>query len=161
MSPEESSERARNVAFNVLDNNDIALLSTADADGRPHATWMATTAVTEKRQIITLTSPDSRKAVNIRSNPHVEWQFFDEEKSNLVYLAGTAEIVFSPDEIRDYWNIMKHKEQAFFLDYFNSGMGFAIVCTQVESVRYVRPRENESCEIAVDLFWKPGALAEP
>lgn len=159
MTPEEASERARHIALSVVENNDIALLSTADTEGRAHATWMATIAVTDERQIITLTSPDSRKAANIESNPNVEWQFFDEDKSNLVYLTGTAEIVFAPDEIRKYWNLMKHKEQAFFLDHFNSGMGFAIVRTEVVSVQYVQPRENESCEIDIDLFWKRNALA--
>ncbi len=149
-----AAKLANDIVFCQLNGVGVALLASADEEGKPHATWMATVASTGERQFVTLTSPDSRKVANIRSNPKVEWLFSSPDRFTMVYTEGTAQIILSPEEIRFYWNLMKKKDQAFFLDSYNSGMGFAIVRTEVESVSLVLPRENKKYEIDLEEFWK-------
>lgn len=144
---------ANEIVFCQLNGVGIALLTSADEEGKPHATWMATVAPTGKRQFVTLTSPDSRKVANIRSNPKVEWLFSSPDRFTMVYTEGSAQIILSPEEIRFYWNLMKQKDQAFFLDSYNSGMGFAIVRTEVDAVSLVLPRDNRKFSIDLDEFW--------
>lgn len=48
---------------------------------------------------------------------------------------------------------MKRKDQAFFLDSYNSGLGFEIVRTDVEAVRLVLPKENVKYEVDLEEFW--------
>lgn len=145
---------AHRIVFGQLDGEGTGLLVSADGEGRPHATWMATVAATEERQFVTLTSPDSRKVANIRANDKVEWLFSTPDKMQMVYANGTARIILSPEEIRHYWNLMKQKERAFFLDSYNSGMGFAIIRTDVEQVSLVFPEQNRKVEIEPEDFWK-------
>ncbi|MEX2580668.1 MAG: pyridoxamine 5'-phosphate oxidase family protein [Verrucomicrobiales bacterium] len=154
MNEQEIIDRARTVVFDSMGSGGLGLLSTADDSGFPHATWMATMAPAEERQLVTLTSPDSRKVANIRSNPRVEWLFTGPEKADLVYLSGSAEIVSEMEEVKSYWNLMKEKDLAFFLDHFNTGMGFAIIRTQVESATLVQPQEHQSHELDPSELWK-------
>jgi len=138
----------------MLENGGLGLLTTADAGGAPHATWMATVAATGTGGIVTLTSPDSRKVRNIEENPRTEWLFTRADKERLLYLSGESEIVESRSEIKRYWGLMREKDQAYFLNHFNSGMGFAIVLTQVNLVTMVFPKENRKVVISPGDLWK-------
>ena len=105
-------EEAASLLFGGLSDSGLGLLVTADGSGTPHATWMATIAVTNSCEVVALTSPDSRKVSNIAQNPHTEWMFADDEKSKLVYLDGCSEIVSSPEEMRRYWAVLGDKDRA-------------------------------------------------
>jgi general stress protein 26 len=138
---------AYDVLRNAMEHREAAILTTASAEGVPHATWMATMTSLDFRRLLTLTSPDSRKVVNIRSNPSVEWLFTDRAKEQLVYLKGRASILDDVTLIKEAWKLIPHKERAFFLTSFNSGPGFAIIETQIQSVSYCVPAENRTEDI--------------
>lgn len=49
--------------------------------------------------LFTITSPDSRKVVNVLENPNVEWMFTNPSREEVAYLRGKARIVHDPEEI--------------------------------------------------------------
>ena len=146
-------KRAHAILRTAMEQSEAALLTTASADGIPHATWMATMTALDFRGLLTLTSPDSRKVSNIKSNPRVEWLFTDARKEGLVYLEGTATVLDDIATLKEAWERIPHKERAFFLASFNSKPGFAVIETRIESVTYCVPAENRKVDI------DPGVLA--
>lgn len=135
----------RDVVDSLIEGRGEALFSTASADGKPHATWMATIALPgEGGKLVTITSPSSRKVTNIRENPVVEWLFSDENKRCLVYLECDAEVVEDPGEIKRGWASLPDKDRAYFLNFINSGIGFAVISSRVRSATLVIPRAGQS-----------------
>jgi general stress protein 26 len=135
----------RDVVDSLIEGRGEALLITASASGKPHATWMATIALPDAGgRLITITSPTSRKVTNIRENAEVEWLFSDEPKRCLVYLECDAEVVDDPAEIKHGWASLPDKDRAYFLNYINSGIGFAVIASKVRSATLVIPRAGQS-----------------
>ena len=141
---------ARRLLLRQLGGGSAAILTTVSPEGRPHATWMATLGSSDVREIATITSPDSEKVKNIRANPRVEWLFTAPDRRSVVCVEGSAEIVEDVAEIKRCWAMIGNKEQAFFLRFFNSAMGFAVVKTTVETAVYGVPAENLKVRIPVD-----------
>lgn len=128
----------------------LSLLTTASARGAPHTTWMGTLRSLDRGELLTLTSPDSLKVRNIRENPLVECLVSETNRRELLYLHGRAEVVEDVAELKRSWNRIQGKEQAFFLKYFNTGPGFAIIRTRVESVELVIPEEFRKAPIPLE-----------
>lgn len=141
-------EAAQQVITRALNPGEYGLMTTVSEGGRPHATWMGAFAVDSWREIVTITSPDSKKVENIYANPMVEWLLMTPNNQALVYLEGSAHIVEDPREIKRCWQKIPDKQQAFFLQYFNSGIGFAVIKTWVESICYCVPTENRKATIS-------------
>lgn len=139
----------RDVVDSLIEGRGEALLTTASADGKPHTTWMATIALPDEGgELVTITSPTSRKATNIRENPVVEWLFTDELKRCLVYLEGKAEVVEDPARVKHGWAALPDKDRAYFLNFINSGIGFAVISSKVQTATLVMPRAGQSYTFA-------------
>ena len=132
------------------EGNREAILTTASGEGAPHATWMASWCAQDGHEVITITSPDSLKIANIKSNDSVEWLFSNADKTVLVYLRGTAQIVTEVAEVKRWWNEIQDKTRAFFLERYNSGIGVSVIKTQVREAEYVRPYECYAMVLDVD-----------
>jgi|GEM_PF-2675836 len=146
---QDAKKAIRNVIGPVLDGRGEALLATQGLDGRPHMCWMGTLGFPEKQgwKLVTLTSPDSRKVRNIQQNPLVEWMFSDRAKSSLVYLQGKAVVVEDPASIKAGWAALDDKDKAYFLNFINSGIGFAVVETTIEDATLCIPRAGASLTV--------------
>jgi len=128
-----------------------ALLSTVSSEGRPHATWMFASRSTDPGlEILTITSPDSEKVVNLASKCKVEWLLSSSNRLEQLYLEGDAEFVKDVAEIKRLWNLIGGKEQAYFLKYYNSGMGFSIIRTRVTAVIYSLPEQYRKVPFTLD-----------
>ncbi len=131
----------------------LAMLTTASAEGVPHATWMGTVLSPDPGEILTLTSPDSLKISNLRQNPAVEWLISEINRKELLYLRGKAHVVEEVADLKRCWQRVSGKGQAFFLNYFNTNPGFAIIRTLVESAELVVPEDFRKVTISPgDLF---------
>lgn len=120
----------------------VALLGTVSEEGRPHTTWMfASRSLDPGVEILTITSPDSDKVKNVRACSAVEWLLTSQDRMENLYLEGEAEVVEDVAEIKRLWNMVGGKEGAFFMRYYNSGMGFSIIRTRVTEVVYAVPEE--------------------
>jgi general stress protein 26 len=130
-----------------------AVLTTVRPDGSPHATWMGTLSANGLHELTTITSPDSEKVANIRDNSQVEWMFTNEEKTVVIYFRGKAELLEGVDEIKAAWEAIEDKRRAFFLAHYNSGIGFAVIRTKVNSIEYCNPEDFRKELLPVGL-WK-------
>ncbi|MAS95175.1 MAG: hypothetical protein CMO55_18415 [Verrucomicrobiales bacterium] len=140
--PESPVQAAADVLNSIMTGQREAILSTVSSDGRPHATWMSTMTNDDISKIITLTSPDSHKVENIEFNPEVEWLFTAPNKRELVYLHGTAEIIRDVAKMKKAWQAVPNKQRAFFLNFFTSAPGYAVIETTVRKVVYGMPAHN-------------------
>ena len=134
----------------------LALLTTVGPDGGPHATWMGMARTEEEDTVLTITSPDSDKVRNIRAQPRVEWLITSSDRKELLYLNGKAEVIDDVPEMKRCWKMMPGKEKAFFLRYYNSGIGFSVIRTKVESVVYVVPEECRKTRYSARNFKRNG-----
>jgi len=137
---------------NPVGGENAAILSTRGIDGRPHAAWMGAVASPDHRTLYTLASPDSGKIANIRHDPRVEWMLVDEARETVVYLFGTADILEDVGEMKRIWHMFPDKSRAYFLSFFNSAPGYAVIETRVEQLRVVRPKEGRECTFQPDTL---------
>ena len=135
--------------FVTAESPHLALLTTVRPDGAPHATWMGAARCDDPDTLLTITSPDSDKVVNIRANPKVEWLTGSPDRKELLYLMGEAEVVEDVAEIKRCWQAIPGKGKTFFIRYYNSGIGFAVVKTRVKQAVYVVPEENRKTHFEV------------
>ncbi len=120
----------------------VALFSTVSAEGRPHVTWMFVSRSRDSEpEVLTITSPDSDKIGNVRANPKVEWLLTSQDRMENLYLEGEAEVVEDVAEIKRLWEMIEGKERAFFMRYYASGMGFAIIRTRLSHAVFSVPEE--------------------
>jgi general stress protein 26 len=128
-------------ASQLVANCRHAVITTADANGIPHAAWMNILADSQLNDVITITAPDTQKVANVRANPRVEWMCASDSMETVVYVSGPAEIL-EGDEAKRYWDAMPGKYRAYFWQYINSvdHRDFAVIRTKIEKVVYCRPQ---------------------
>ena len=145
----DETDLAKSILKAQVVGEQVGLLTTADGRGHPHATWMATYAFVDHRDIITLSSPDSRKAHNISENPNVQWLFSSPDYEHLVYFTGKAFLEREPENFKRHWQLLPDKSHAYFLDTYNSPPGFAMIRTEVDKAFLVFPKESRSMDLTV------------
>lgn len=129
----------------------VAMLSTVSPEGRPHATWMFASRSSDSGvEILTITSPDSDKVDNVRAHAAVEWLVTSQDRMENLYLEGEAEVVEDVAEIKRLWELVGGKERAFFMRYYNSGMGFSIIRTRVTEAVYAVPEEYRKVRFPIE-----------
>lgn len=158
--PESPIQATADVLNSIMAGQREAILTTISPEGRPHATWMSTMTNNDISQIITLTSPDSHKVENIEANPEVEWLFTAPNKRELVYLHGTARIVRNVAKMKKAWESVPNKQRAFFLNFFTSAPGYAVIETTVHKVVYGMPAHNFFYEFDPEELAAP-AISRP
>jgi len=130
------SELAR-MAWQLVDECKVGLLTTADKDGWPHATWMNFQNKGYLDEIFTITAPNTLKVANLRANPRTEWMFshpnFNAE--SIVYVTGETHII-EGDAVQPWWDAMPGKSAAFFRRYCESNdfRKFVALVTKVTNV---------------------------
>ncbi len=147
---------AKALVATVQGGKGAAVLTTVSPRGKPHATWMGTVSPHDSFEILTITSPDSEKMKNIEMNPNVEWMFTDAAQETVIYMSGIISVVRGVEEIKAMWDLIPDKKRAFFLPFYNTGIGFALLKTKVESVTYCRPQENLKVELPVEGLTQAG-----
>ncbi len=127
-------------AKHVVAESRLAILTTANAGGQPHATWMSTIVTDSLREVLTVTAPDTLKVRNMRQNPHSQWMFWSPSIETVIYLSGPTDIV-EGEEAEEYWHRIPNKSQAYFRRHSNSDdhREFAVLRTNVMEAVYCRP----------------------
>ncbi len=116
------------------------VLSTVDASGHPHATWMNIVADSSMETVISVTAPTTQKVSNLRDNPYGEWMISSPSLESMVYLSGTTRII-EGDEAKKYWDEIPSKSKAYYRNYCDEDNyeKFSIILTEVEKIVYCRP----------------------
>ncbi|MEM8955518.1 MAG: pyridoxamine 5'-phosphate oxidase family protein [Verrucomicrobiota bacterium] len=147
---QEMREQVESLVQKVVVGEGEAVFTTVDSKGAPHATWMGTLSAEGLKELVTITSPDSDKVANLIENPKVEWMFTDAAKTTIVYLRGEAEVVEDVSDVKRAWEGIEDKGRAYFLDHYNSGMGFAVIRTHVREVELCMPEEFRKERIVLE-----------
>jgi general stress protein 26 len=108
------SELAR-TAFRLIEDCNVGILTTADKDGQPHATWMNFQTRGYLDEIFTITAPTTQKVANLRANPRTEWMFFHPgfHAESIVYVTGETRII-EGGAVAPWWDAMPGKARAYF-----------------------------------------------
>ena len=134
--------KAADFLRNITESEDVGMLVTTNAKGRPHACWMGTVGQKDLSKITTMTASNTRKVQNIYDNPKVEWVFSDSGKETIVYLSGTARVITDTEEIKNQMQDLYDMTKAYFLNYMVGNATFVVIETAVEEIEYTVPSRN-------------------
>ncbi len=135
--------RTRRLLASGSNPQTTAIFTSVDPEGWPHAAWMGSTVSADMRRIYSLTSPDSRKVRNIRDNGRGEWMWVDASRETVLYLRGTTSLIEDAAELKRIWALFPDKSRSYFLSYFNTTPGYAVISTEIEEIECLMPRENQ------------------
>jgi len=124
----------------LVSGSNQALLATADANGKPHSTYMNVLVDSTMEEVVSITTPKTQKIKNLGENPYAEWLFSSASLESVVYLSGPTEIL-SGDEATSYWDAMPGKSKAYYRHYCDTDSPemFSIIRTRVDKIIYCRP----------------------
>ena len=143
MTKREALKCVKLILSRSISDHGEAVIVTTNSNGQPHASWMGTLNSPNISTLITMTSPDSRKVINLLENPKVEWMFTNRSRTQVAYLRGKARIVQDPQEVEEAWKSLKNKTKAYFMQYSTEpGMPFLVIKTNVEEIELVVPKDN-------------------
>jgi general stress protein 26 len=129
------------MARRLLQGNNPGILSTVDESGSPQSRWMATMSFEDFPNLYTLTAANSRKVVQIREHPIVQWMFTDPDFSFVVNLMGRAQLFLRDAEtMKRVWDQIVDKSRAYFMNATIEGAGFVVIHTNVEMVECTIPK---------------------
>lgn len=117
---------------NLIKDIRICMLTTAAADGSLHSRPMATQRTPFDGDLLFLTSSDSTKFQEIRTDQHVNLAFADPQTSRYISVAGRAVVYYDRQKAEELWN-------PFYRAWFPKGLDdpdLAIVKVHVESAQY-------------------------
>ncbi len=133
------NELAR-MAEQVVMKSKNAVISTADAQGHPHAAWMTTQVTPDLAEVISITAPSSQKVAELRRNPQAEWMFASTSLETIVYLSGFTRII-EGEAAKRYWDGMPDKSKAYYRKYCETEdyHKFSVIRTEVSKVVLCKP----------------------
>jgi general stress protein 26 len=128
------------MAWKLVEDCHLALLTTADKNGWPHATWMNFQVKGYLDEIFSITAPTTQKIVNLRENPRAEWMLSNPSLESVVSISGPTRII-EGDEVQEYWDAIPGKAHAYYRQYneTDAPRNFAVVSTKVAKVVLTHP----------------------
>lgn len=128
------------MTWQLVEDSRLALLTTADKTGWPHATWMNFQVKGYLDEIFSITAPTTQKVANLRENPRAEWMLSNPSFESVVSVSGETRII-EGDEAQQYWDAIPGKARAYYRHYSDTDdfRQFVVICTQVAKVILTRP----------------------
>ncbi len=128
------------MAYQLVADCKVGLMTTASAEGQPHATWMNFETKGYLDEIFTITAPITQKVANIRENPRTEWLFSNPSMERVVLVCGNTRVIEGPD-MKPYWDAVPGKSKAYYREYANPQEAdhFVVLCTTVGKIVLNRP----------------------
>ncbi len=81
----------------LLAEHKVALLATADADGKPHARWLSPALLGDRPgALYAVTLPSCAKVAELRSQPCAEWLVQAPDFSEVITLRGRTNVIDNP-----------------------------------------------------------------
>ncbi|MEW6358987.1 MAG: pyridoxamine 5'-phosphate oxidase family protein [Planctomycetota bacterium] len=109
-----TSDEIKETAWKMVQKNkDLFLLSTVDADGRPHTRYMGAMLMAGDFEVLMATHQGSRKVEHIKNNPNAQLVFSSDDYSRVVTLSGTARLGAPLDIKRRMWEAFPGLKQHF------------------------------------------------
>jgi general stress protein 26 len=99
----QSREDAIRKLRSLMEDINICMLTTVDADGRLHSRPMAVQKAEFDGDLWFLTGKSTGKTGEIRRDQHVNVSFADEDDQRYVSISGTATVLDDRDKIKQLW----------------------------------------------------------
>jgi general stress protein 26 len=128
------------MAWQIIEDCRLALLTTADRNGWPHATWMNFQMKGYLEEIFSITAPTTQKIANLRENPRAEWMLSNPSLESVISISGETRII-EGDEVQQYWDAIPGKLHAYYRQYNDSDdfRKFVVISTKIAKVVLTRP----------------------
>jgi len=130
------------LARQFVDARHLGVLTTVDAEGAPHARWMATFTFDAFPRFLTLTAAHSAKVHHISVNPRVDWMFANEDFTIVLNLEGRARIHTDTVTIKRTWRAIEDKSHPYFLATLEGKSGIAVIETVIERIAFTSAEEG-------------------
>jgi general stress protein 26 len=139
------------MAWQIVEDCRLALLSTADKQGWPHATWMNFQVKGYLDEIFTITAPSTQKIANLRENPRAEWMLSNPSLESIVLISGETRVI-EGDEVQPYWDAIPGKAHAYYRRYNDTDdfRKFVVIRTKVAKVVLTHPAAYKKVTIVDD-----------
>jgi len=126
----------------LVEEAQVAILSTVDTDGRPAMRWM-TPAVVKGRpgSLFAVTSPHFRKVKHIESHPDVEWMIQTRDLNRIVNVRGRISPVDNPSLKSEVLEGIGKRLDIFWR--VNRKVEFLVLETVITEVSLFRPLEQK------------------
>lgn len=81
----------------VLDESKTGILTTIDAEGKPHARWMTPVLLDQwPDAVFAVTSPEFPKIAQLNKNPQVEWMIQTRSLDQIINVRGGSTCLTIP-----------------------------------------------------------------
>lgn len=147
-----STKKKLDELYELIDDMDIALMTTRRRDGRLVTRPMATQKRGPLADLWFVTSIDTHKIDELETDPNVCLGYYDDSSKEWVSVSGTARLSQDREKIRELY---EPDWKAYFEDQGGDRDGgpddprLALICVDAESVHYMKSK-----------FSKPRALFE-
>ena len=128
-------------AINLVNRQQVGVMCTVTADGKPAARWMTSVADAGLRTLYTMTAADTRKVAELQAHPAVAWVFTAEGFGDVVTLRGTVKVHMSALAGMQAWDRLSRAVQTYAFGSLRSSEEPHIVTleTTVESLEILSP----------------------
>jgi general stress protein 26 len=122
----------------LVDESQVGILATTDADGRSAMRWM-TLALLRGRpaSLFAVTSPLFRKVAQIEANPEVEWMIQTKDLNRIINLKGRVTAVDNPSLKAEVLEGIGKRLEVFWR--VNEKADFLVLETAIKEATYFRP----------------------
>jgi general stress protein 26 len=143
---------AGRLAWQLVEDCRLAMLTTADKQGWPHATWMNFQVKGYLDEIFSITAPTTQKVANLRENPHAEWMLSNRSMESVLSLSGETRVI-EGEAVQPYWDAIPGKSRSCYRQYNDTDdfRKFVVICTKIGKVVLCHPAMYRKITIADDL----------
>lgn len=147
---------AGRMAWQIVEDCRIAVLTTADKEGWPHTTWMNFQVKGYLDEIFSITAPTTQKVANLRENPRAEWMLSNPSLESVVSLSGETRVI-EGEEVRPFWDAIPGKARAYYRQYNDTDdfRKFVVISTKVGRVTLSHPAAYRKIVVTDGLKARP------
>lgn len=129
----------------IIDAAQVAVLATADSEGRPAMRWMTPTTVRGRPgYLYAVCCPECRKVDHILANPAVEWLFQTPDLNRIVSVQGRMSAIDNPQLKSEVLESIGPRLEVFWR--VNETTDFVVLETAIDGITIYEPmKQAQDC----------------
>ena len=131
-----------NILESLVDESQVAILSTVDAEGKPAMRWMTPATIKGRpASLFAVTSPNFRKISHLEKNPEVEWMIQTRDLNRILNVRGRITPVDNPSLKSEVLEGIGKRLEIFWR--VNKKTDFLVLETLITEITFFRPLEQK------------------
>lgn len=127
----------------VLDESKTGILTTIDAEGKPHARWMTPVLLDQwPDAVFAVTSPEFPKIAQLNKNPQVEWMIQTRSLDQIINVRGAINVLDNPSMKAHVMEAIGRKLTVFW-KVNKQSTDFVILETIIDEACWFSPMKGE------------------